>query len=68
MKRGSRVGVALSGFVDGREMIQKMRKSLGDKRQFLPDATIDEFVTLYDDLPKNPRAKVLRIRRSGSSA
>ena len=45
--------------VDGREMFAKMRKSLGDKRKYLPDEAIDEIVRLYQDLPDDPRVKVL---------
>jgi type I restriction enzyme M protein len=45
--------------VDGREMFTRMRKSLGDKRKFLADDAIDELVRLYDDLPDDPRVKVL---------
>ncbi|WP_235939468.1 restriction endonuclease subunit S [Occultella kanbiaonis] len=37
-----------------------MRKSLGDKRKYLPEQAIDELVRLYDDLPDDdPRVKVL---------
>ena len=45
--------------VDGREMFAKMRKSLGDKRKYLPDEAIDEIVRLFQDLPDDPRVKVL---------
>lgn len=45
--------------IDGREMFTKMRKSLGDKRKYLTDSAIDEMVRLYDDLPDDPRVKVM---------
>ncbi len=45
--------------VDGREMFAKMRKSLGDKRKYLPDEAIDQIVRLYDELPDDPRVKIL---------
>lgn len=45
--------------VDGRELFTKMRKSLGDKRKYLSDEAIDQLVRLYDELPDDPRVKVL---------
>lgn len=46
--------------IDGRAMFAKMRKSLGDKRKFLPETAIDEIVRLYDELPDgDERVKVL---------
>lgn len=45
--------------VDGRELYTKMRKSLGDKRKYLADDAIDEIVRLYDDVPDDPRVKLL---------
>ncbi|UZN03067.1 type I restriction-modification system subunit M [Cellulomonas sp. S1-8] len=45
--------------VDGRAMFTKMRKSLGDKRKFLSEESIDELVRLYDELPEDSRVKVL---------
>ncbi len=45
--------------VDGRELFTKMRKSLGDKRKYVTDDAIDQIVRLYDDLPDDPRVKLL---------
>ncbi len=45
--------------VDGRELFAKMRKSLGDKRKYLPDEAIATIVELYQDLPDDPRVKVV---------
>ena len=35
--------------VDARESFSKMRKSLGDKRKYIPDEAITEITHLYDD-------------------
>jgi type I restriction enzyme M protein len=45
--------------IDGRELFTKMRKSLGDKRKYLSDDANDQLVRLYDELPDDPRVKVL---------
>lgn len=45
--------------IDGRQMFTKMRKSLGDKRKFLSEESIDELVRLYDELPDDSRVRVL---------
>lgn len=63
-KPASRAGsVAL---IDGRGEFAKMRKSLGDKRKFLPTGAIETLVRLYNDLPDDdPRVKVMPNDRFG---
>jgi len=47
--------------VDARDAATKMRKSLGNKRNFLTDDTIDELTRLYADAPDSddPRVKIM---------
>jgi type I restriction enzyme M protein len=44
--------------VDAREYVEKMRKSLGEKRKQISDAQIDEITRLYGDFKEGERVKI----------
>jgi type I restriction enzyme M protein len=45
--------------VDARELWEKMRKSLGEKRKRISDEQIDEITRLYGDFQEGERVKIL---------
>ena len=45
--------------VDARELFEKTRKSLGEKRKQISDAQIDEITRLYHDFTESDRVKIL---------
>ena len=44
--------------IDATSFFKKMRKSLGNKRNYLGDEDIDKIVKLYDDLKENKSCKI----------
>ena len=63
-KRPERAGTVQ--LIDGRELVQKMRKSLGNKRNELGDDHIEELVRCYREVPDvDDRSKVLRNHEFG---
>jgi type I restriction enzyme M protein len=51
--------------IDGSQHFAKMRKSLGNKRQYLTEEQIDELVRLYGRFEETPQSKIFTVEAFG---
>lgn len=51
--------------IDAREMYEKMRKSLGDKRRFIPTSAIDTIARLHGSFEESECSKLIPVEEFG---